>query len=186
MKLTVDSIASNGLVYCGEIETTDQDRPKLNKAIHNILKSQKFDSIPIRDHNGVVKKVARRRLHDGDLDQEVFILDIEECATVKSGTSILDAIFAVLSNEHHILFVMNNNNQPSDVLTMSMLKETVVRDYLNLKVANLVATGWHWNNDKIDFVEKFDFKLLTIQAHINIVSMFFQPRLARPALLRHF
>ena len=151
MKLTVDSIASEGLVYCGEIETTGQGLSKLNKAIHNILKSQKFDSIPIRDNNGVVKKVARRRLHDGDLDQEVFILDIEECATVPSGTSVLDAIFAVLSNEHHILFVMDKLGQPTRVLTISMLKETIVKDYLNLKISQLVATNWHWNNGKIDF-----------------------------------
>ena len=111
----------------------------------------------MRNDKGQVTRVARRRLHDGDLNQEIFILDIEECATVKSETSILDAIFAVLSNEHHILFVMDDNNQPTDVLTMSMLKEPVVRDYLNLKVANLVATGWHWNEDKIDFTPTLDY-----------------------------
>ena len=160
MKLTVDSIASGGLVYCKDpfdIETTSEGEKIIHKAIHNILKSQKFDSIPLRNDKGQVTRVARRRLHDGDLNQEIFILDIEECATVKSETSILDAIFAVLSNEHHILFVMDDNNQPTDVLTMSMLKEPVVRDYLNLKVANLVATGWHWNEDKIDFTPTLDY-----------------------------
>lgn len=160
MKLCVDSIASGGLVYCkdpGTINTSVEGEMKITRAIHNILKSQRFDCIPLRDNNGNVKRVARRRLHDGDLDQEIFILDIEECATVKSGTSILEAIFAVLSNEHHILFVMDKYNRPTDVLTMSMLKETIVRDYLNLKVANLVSTRWHWNNEDIDFTPTIGF-----------------------------
>lgn len=171
MKLTVNSIASGGLVYCkdpSDIETTLEGKTTIYRAIHNILKSQKFDSIPLRNDKGQVKRVARRRLHDGDLEQEIFILDIEECATVKSNSSILDAIFAVLSNEHHILFVMDNNNQPTDVLTLSMLKETIVRDYLNLKVANLDSTGWHWNSDKIDFIPSISYGQ---QIHSEIIKL---------------
>ena len=63
---------------------------------------------------------------------------------------------------------MDNNNQPTDVLTMSMLKETIVRDYLNLKVANLDATGWHWNSDKIDFTPTISYAQ---QIHSEIIKL---------------
>ena len=75
MKLTVNSIASGGLVYCkdpSDIETTLEGKTTIYRAIHNILKSQKFDCIPLRNDKRQVKRVARRRLHDGDLEQEIL------------------------------------------------------------------------------------------------------------------
>lgn len=154
MKFTVETISSDGLVYCTDpidFQTNAEGNDKFNKAIYNILKSQKFDSIPLKRQNGNVDRVARRRLHDGDLDCDIFILNIAECATVPRKTSILDAIFAVLSNEHHILFVMDEDQQPESVLTMNMLKHPLVRDYLFLKISYLAASGWHWNKEHLDF-----------------------------------
>ena len=68
-----------------------------------------------------VTRVARRRLHDGDLNQEIFILDIEECATVKSETSILMLYSKFYQTNITFFFVMDNNNQPTDVTNYGML-----------------------------------------------------------------
>lgn len=155
MKLTVDSIASEGLVYCYDhfqIETNDEGREIYNKSVLNILESQKFDAIPLMTHSGTVKQIARRRLHGGDRESKVIYLDINECAIVPPNSPIIDSIFQVLSNEHHILFVAEDPNKPCRVLTMSMLKEVIIKDYLNLKIANLSAAGWHWNNLDSDIV----------------------------------
>ena len=151
MGLFVESIASDGLVYCYDpIQYThSQDwEVKAHRAILNVLNSQRFDSIPLILDDGKVERIARRRLHDGDLDQHVFILGLEECATAKPGTTILEALFKLLSNEHHILFVVDEKtNQPISVLSMSMLNCNEVRDYLRLKIASLYHSKWHWNEE---------------------------------------
>lgn len=149
MGLFVESIASEGLVYCYDpIQYGDKVQSKAPRAILNVLTSQRFDSIPLIMDNGKVERIARRRLHDGDLEQHVFILGLEECATAKPGTTILEALFKILSNEHHILFVVDEKtNQPISVLSMSMLNCNEVRDYLRLKIASLHQSNWHWNEE---------------------------------------
>ena len=55
MKFTVETISSDGLVYCTDpidFQTNAEGNDKFNKAIYNILKSQKFDSIPLKRQNG--------------------------------------------------------------------------------------------------------------------------------------
>ena len=149
MGLFVESIASDGLVYCYDpIQYGEEVQSTAHRALLNVLKSQRFDSIPLVMDNGNVGRIARRRLHDGDLEQHVFILGLEECATAKPGTTILEAMFKILSNEHHILFVLDaKSKQPVRVLSMSMLNCNEVRDYLRLKIASLHHSKWHWNEE---------------------------------------
>ncbi|MGB2038386.1 MAG: hypothetical protein ACPHX8_07965 [Candidatus Poseidoniaceae archaeon] len=149
MGLFIESIASDGLVYCYDpIQYGDEVQSTAHRALLNVLKSQRFDSIPLVMDNGNVERIARRRLHDGDLEQHVFILGLEECATAKPGTTILEAMFKILSNEHHILFVLDEKSkQPVRVLSMSMLNCNEVRDYLRLKIASLHHSKWHWNEE---------------------------------------
>ena len=149
MGLFVESIASDGLVYCYDpIQYGEEAQSTAHRALLNVLKSQRFDSIPLVMDNGIVERIARRRLHDGDLEQHVFILGLDECATAKPGTTILEAMFKILSNEHHILFVLDEKSkQPVRVLSMSMLNCNEVRDYLRLKIASLHHSKWHWNEE---------------------------------------
>lgn len=149
MGLFVESIASDGLVYCYDpIQYGEEVQSTAHRALLNVLTSQRFDSIPLVMDNGNVERIARRRLHDGDLEQHVFILGLEECATAKPGTTILEAMFKILSNEHHILFVLDaKSKQPVRVLSMSMLNCNEVRDYLRLKIASLHHSKWHWNEE---------------------------------------
>ena len=149
MGLFVESIASDGLVYCYDpIQYGEEVQSTAHRALLNVLKSQRFDSIPLVMDNGIVERIARRRLHDGDLEQHVFILGLDECATAKPGTTILEAMFKILSNEHHILFVLDEKSkQPVRVLSMSMLNCNEVRDYLRLKIASLHHSKWHWNEE---------------------------------------
>ena len=154
MTLTVEAIASDGLKYCYdhfELNTDDNGRNIFNNAVFNILTSQKFDAIPMMNNNNKVRKIARRRLHDGDRDNQVIYVDIEECATVSPEATIIESIFEILANEHHVLFVVDNSGQPHRILTISMLKSLIVRDYLNMKIARLSVNGWDWNQLTSDF-----------------------------------
>ena len=106
MSLDVSSIATPELVYCTDVFDSDSDVSEdfARKAIGNILKANLWDSIPLRNSGGDVRRIARRRLHNGDLKKHVFILDLDECAKISKNSSILSALFAILSNEHHILW----------------------------------------------------------------------------------
>ena len=149
MALNVQSISSDGLVFCydpSQYQFDDVWNAHAKKALCNILKSQGFDSIPLIMVDKSIKRIARRRLHDGDLDEEVFILDLDECAVASPNTTILEAIFTILSNEHHILFILDDRTQqPISVLTMSMLNSNVVKEYLRLKILSLHKSNWDWN-----------------------------------------
>ena len=152
--LTVEDIASDGLKYCYdhfELNTDDNGRNIFDSAVYNILTSQKFDAIPMMNNNNKVRKIARRRLHDGDRDNQVIYVDIDECATVSPKATIIESIFEILANEHHVLFVVDNSGQPHRILTISMLKSLIVRDYLNMKIARLSVNGWNWNQMTSDF-----------------------------------
>ena len=149
MTLNVHSIASDGLVYCAdkiEERMDGEERKTYVSSINNVLKAQKFDAIPLRKKSGRVEKIARRRLHDGDLEEPVFILDLDECATVEGEISILESIFLVLSNEHHILFILEKGT-PIKILTMSMLNQRIVLEYLRILFAQLESQDWGWNQE---------------------------------------
>lgn len=148
MGLNILSVSSDGLVHCidpFEEHLTPEGESLARKAIKNILDAQRFDSIPLQLSDGTTKRIARRRLHQGDVEDEVFILNLEECATVSSDISLLEAMFQILSNEHHILFLLDESGQPSSVLTLNMLATPVVHEYLILKTTKLAERGWHWN-----------------------------------------
>jgi hypothetical protein len=149
MVLNVSSIATPGLMYCADVfdSGTDENDDVARRAIKNILKAQSFDSIPLRNSEGDVRRIARRRLHKGDLKRHVFILDIDECASSRKDSSILSALFAILSNEHHILLVMDEKKQLEGLVTLNLIAQPVVLDYLRLKFAQLEELGWQWNRE---------------------------------------
>jgi len=148
MGLNILSVSSDGLVHCldpFEERLTPGGESLARKAIKNILHAQRFDSIPLRMSDGTTNRIARRRLHQGDVEDDVFILSLEECATVSTEISLLEAMFQILSNEHHILFILDELGQPSSVLTLNMLASPIVHEYLILKTTKLAEDGWHWN-----------------------------------------
>ena len=75
MTLDVSSIATPGLTYCADVfdSGTDVNDDIARRAIKNILKAQSFDSIPLRNIEGNVRRIARRRLHKGDLKKHVLL-----------------------------------------------------------------------------------------------------------------
>lgn len=149
MALNVSSIATSGLTYCADVfdSGTDENDDVARRAIKNILKAQSFDSIPLRNSEGDVRRIARRRLHKGDLKKHVFILDVDECASIRKNASILSALFSILSNEHHILLVVDERNQLDGLVTLNLIAQPVVLDYLRLKFAQLEESGWQWNRE---------------------------------------
>lgn len=112
-----------------------------------MLKAQSFDSIPLRNSEGNVRRIARRRLHKGDLKKHVFILSMDECAKISKNSSILSALFAILSNEHHILLVVDENDKLEALVTLNLIAQPLVLDYLRLKFAQLEESGWQWNRE---------------------------------------
>ena len=149
MSLDVSSIATPKLVYCTDVFDSDSDVSEdiARKAIGNILKANLWDSIPLRNSGGDVRRIARRRLHNGDLKKHVFILDLDECAKISKNSSILSALFAILSNEHHILLVMDEYNKLEALVTLNLIAQPLVLDYLRLKFAQLEESGWQWNRE---------------------------------------
>lgn len=156
MALNVASIASEGLVYCSDPGDLGENPEKstILEAMKNILEAQSFDSIPLRTEQGEVRKIARRRLHEGDPDEPVFILELDECATISNKANILSALFSILSNEHHILFVVGKNGDLEGVVTLSLIAQPVVRDYLRLKILELESRGWNWNSEYLGGMQR--------------------------------
>jgi len=151
--MRVKDIASDGLIYALDPRSYPYPQGEQLGALKNILETQKFDAIPLtKKYRGPVTGLARRRLHDGDI-HEVLILDIEEVNKLLRSDSILDAMFAVLGNEHHIALLYNgkieNGERPTDILTIEMLTDELVQDYLTLKIAELAAEGWNWNDSDL-------------------------------------
>ena len=149
MSLDVSSIATPELMYCSDIfdSATGVNDGLARRAIKNVLKAQSFDCIPLRNSEGDVRRIARRRLHKGDLKKHVFILNLDECAKTSKNSSILSAIFAILSNEHHILLVVDENDKLEALVTLNLIAQPLVLDYLRLKFAQLEESGWQWNSE---------------------------------------
>ena len=149
MSLDVSSIATPELMYCSDVfdSASGVNAGLARRAIKNVLKAQSFDSIPLRNIEGDVRRIARRRLHKGDLEEHIFILNVDECASTRKNSSILSALFDILSNEHHILLVVDEKNQLEGLVTLNLIAQPVVLDYLRLKFAQLEESGWQWNRE---------------------------------------
>ena len=149
MSLDVSSIATPELMYCSDVfdSASGINDGLARRAIKNVLKAQSFDSIPLRNIEGDVRRIARRRLHKGDLEEHIFILNVDECASTRKNSSILSALFDILSNEHHILLVVDEKNQLEGLVTLNLIAQPVVLDYLRLKFAQLEESGWQWNRE---------------------------------------
>ena len=146
MSLDVSSIATPELVYCTDVFDSDSDVSLdfARKAVGNILKANLWDSIPLRNSGGTSGDCKKAPAQRGSEDH-VFILDLDECATMSKDSSILSALFAILSNEHHILLVVDEDNKLEGLVTLNLIAQPAVLDYLRLKFAQLEESGWQWN-----------------------------------------
>ena len=155
-------ISSRGLKYAlahsafvqGEVEEADY-----KKALHNVLTAQDFDSIPlVESYGGPITAIGRRRLHNGDLD-DVFILSTEEVSKLPQTAPVIRCIFEVLSNEHHIVFLTDENDVITDVVTISMLTSPLIQEYLTLLISKLTSEGWDFNEQYLNsaFVPTYDY-----------------------------
>lgn len=155
-------ISSRGLKYAlansafnqGEVEETDY-----KKALLNVLTAQDFDSIPLVEcYGGPITAIGRRRLHDGDLD-DVFILSTEEVSKLPQTAPVIRCIFEVLSNEHHIVFLTDEDDLITDVVTISMLTSPLIQEYLTLLISKLTSEGWDFNEQHLNssFIPSYDY-----------------------------
>ena len=120
----------------------NQDRWK--ESVLNILEANDFDAIPlVSEPQGYPVRVARRRYHDGD-HSELFVLNLEEVQVFLPNSSIIDVVFSVLSNEHHIALVGSNGSMESivtlDTLASPNSNSPLLRRYLDLKVADVASS----------------------------------------------
>ena len=162
--MRVRDIASNGLVYALDPAVLHYKRdekkffkkPEALSALKNILQAQQFDAIPlIQQYKGEVTHLARRKLHDGD-EHEVHILTKSEVECVSRDSSILECMFMILANQHHILLLEDSEGRVTDILTISMLNSEKVKSYLRLKVSQLSEDDWNWNSDYLSNSKKVD------------------------------
>ena len=155
-------ISSRGLKYAlaysafgqGEVEEADYKR-----ALLNVLTAQDFDSIPlVESYGGPITAIGRRRLHDGDID-DVFILSTEEVSKLPQTAPVIRCIFEVLSNEHHIVFLTDEDDVITDVVTISMLTSPLIQEYLTLLISKLTSEGWDFNEQHLNsaFVPNYDY-----------------------------
>ena len=167
--MRVCDIASNGLVYALDPAVLDYERdekkffkkPEALSALKNILQAQQFDAIPlIQQYKGEVTHLARRKLHDGD-EHEVHILSKSEVECVSRNSSILECMFRILANQHHILLLENSEGKVSDILTISMLNNEMVKSYLRLKISQLSEDDWNWNSDYLSKSKKVNLDYAT-------------------------
>tara|TARA_B100002051_G_scaffold250226_1_gene261509 strand:- start:147 stop:1553 length:1407 start_codon:yes stop_codon:yes gene_type:complete len=127
----------------GSDSIVDQGEPRLhwNKVILNILEANDFDAIPlVSEPKGRPSRIARRRYHDGDLE-DLFVLGIEEVDLFESTDSIIDVVFSVLSNEHHIALV-GREGKIEAIVTLHTLaspgsKAPFLKSFLDQKVADV-------------------------------------------------
>tara|TARA_B100001113_G_C21123390_1_gene628551 strand:+ start:5797 stop:7464 length:1668 start_codon:yes stop_codon:yes gene_type:complete len=165
----VCDIASDGLVYALDPNVLgyERDEKKFFKdsevllALKNILQAQQFDAIPlIQKYKGEVTHLARRRLHDGD-EHELHILSKSEVECVSRDSSILECMFRILANQHHILLLEDSEGEVTDILTISMLNSEKVKSYLRLKTSQLSEDEWNWNRDYLSNSKKVDIDYAT-------------------------
>ena len=87
----------------------------------------------------------------------VFILSTEEVSKLPQTAPVIRCIFEVLSNEHHIVFLTDENDLITDVVTISMLTSPLIREYITLLISKLTSEGWDFNEQhlKSSFVPTF-------------------------------
>ena len=155
-------ISSRGLKYALAYSAFDQgevEQADYKKALLNVLTAQDFDSIPlVESYGGPITAIGRRRLHDGDLD-DVFILSTEEVSKLPQTAPVIRCIFEVLSNEHHIVFLTDEDDVITDVVTISMLTTPLIQEYLTLLISKLTSEGWDFNEQHLNsaFVPTYDY-----------------------------
>lgn len=153
-------ISSKGLKYAlspSAIGPEEFDKATYQTALLNVLNAQDFDSIPLVDcYKGPITSIGRRRLHDGDVE-DVFILTPNEVSTMPWTSSVIQCIFEVLSNEHHIVF-LTKDDEIQDVVTIGMLTNPLIKDYLTLLIGRLHSEGWNFNKDHLGSDTLFDYE----------------------------
>ena len=153
-------ISSRGLKYAlnhSVFGTEVIDEKRYQNALLNVLTAQDFDSIPLVDcFEGEITSIGRRQLHDGDVE-EVFILSQEEVSTMPQKSSVIRCIFEVLSNEHHIVFLTDEDDKIRDVVTIGMLTNPIIKEYLTLLIGRLYSEGWDFNDSYLHLENKLDY-----------------------------
>ena len=145
-------ISSRGLKFA--LDTTasvvdEVSNKEYRKALLNVLTAQDFDSIPLVEYyEGPITSIGRRRLHDGDLE-DVFILKPDEVPQLPQDSAVIECIFEVLSNEHHIVF-LTYEGEIKDVVTISMLAEPIIKEYLTMLIGRLYEEGWDFNRQYLN------------------------------------
>jgi hypothetical protein len=150
--LAVRDICEPGLVLAMDFKEQpgktasegEEARRTWEESVLNILEANDFDAIPlVSEPQGYPNRVARRRYHDGDLS-DLFVLDIEEVEVFAPHGSIIDLVFSVLSNEHHIALVGLKGSLRSivtlDTLASPNSKSPILRNYLDQKVADVASS----------------------------------------------
>lgn len=153
-------ISSRGLKYAlnhSVFGTEVVDEKRYQSALLNVLTAQDFDSIPLVDKfEGPITSIGRRRLHDGDVE-DVFILSPEEVSKMPQESPVIQCIFEVLSNEHHIVFLTDKNEKIQDVVTIGMLTDPIIKEYLTLLIGRLYSEGWDFNDSYLHLENKLDY-----------------------------
>ena len=153
-------VSSRGLKYAlnhSVFGTEVVDEKRYQNALLNVLIAQDFDSIPLIDcFGGEITSIGRRQLHDGDVEK-VFILSLEEVSTMPQTSSVIRCIFEVLSNEHHIVFLTDENDKIRDVVTIGMLSNPIIKEYLTLLIGRLYSEGWDFNDSYLHLENKLDY-----------------------------
>ena len=72
---------------------------------------------------------------------------------------MIRCIFEVLSNEHHIVFLTDEDDVITDVVTISMLTSPLIQEYLTLLISKLTSEGWNFNEQHLNsaFVPTYDY-----------------------------
>ena len=68
---------------------------------------------------GYPVRIARRRYHDGD-HSDLFVMGVEEVGVFPAESSIIDVVFSVLSSEHHIALIGDEDSVVS-IVTLDTL-----------------------------------------------------------------
>ena len=134
MGFDAHSISSLGLSTALTFEGMNKPDMSLSDyfaALLNILETQDFDSIPLVDqYGGEIKKIAMRVL-DSQV-RSVKILELDEVALIPQSSSVIHCIFEVLSNPDNIVFLTDEYGVIHDVVTIGMLTNPVIEEYLIL------------------------------------------------------
>ena len=134
MGFDAHSISSLGLSTALTFEgmnKPDMSPSDYSAALLNILETQDFDSIPLVDeYGGEIKKIAMREL-DSQV-RSVKILELDEVTLIPQSSSVIHCIFEVLNNPDNIVFLTDEHGVIHDVVTIGMLTNPVIEEYLIL------------------------------------------------------